>query len=293
MRTLTRCRWIMICAAMAVMVSTASTMAAAPQAPEIVWTVSTAGQGVPDMTPAGYTTFTLENDGDEQPNLALYRLRDGTTLEDLNAALARIDEAMTEGGPGATDAMNEGLAAFDVIGEISADPGLRRTMGAVLETGEYALEYSTMTPEGPVRSARPLRVEGGVTDGAAPPEADATVQFIDFAFALPPMIPVGEQTWLAINRGEQLHHMVVFSLEEGMTPEDLLAAMGEEPVEGAPPLTPAAHIGIISSGMESYHMIDLAAGRYAAYCFIPDHLGEATGQPHFMLGMMQEFSVGP
>lgn len=27
------------------------------------------------------------------------------------------------------------------------------------------------------------------------------------------------------------------------------------------------------------------------FCFMPDHLGDATGQPHFMLGMAQEFEI--
>jgi hypothetical protein len=293
MRTLTGRRWTAMCGALATLLLIAAGIAASAAVPEITWTVGSAGQGVPEVTAAGYTTFTLDNDGDEHPNLALYRLQEGTTLESLQAALARVDETMREGGPEAADAMNEALAAVDIIGEISADPGTRRTMGAVLAAGAYAIEYSTMGPQGPARTLRALQVDGDAAAGASPPEPDATVQFVDFAFALPSSIAPGEQTWLVVNRGVQLHHMVVFSLAEGMTPDDLLASMEEEPAEGAPPLAPVAHVGIISSGMESYHLIDLPAGRYAAYCFIPDHLGEATGQPHFMLGMMQEFSVGP
>jgi hypothetical protein len=47
----------------------------------------------------------------------------------------------------------------------------------------------------------------------------------------------------------------------------------------------------MSSGEESYHVVDLEAGTYVAVCFLPDHLGEQTGMPHFMLGMIQEFAV--
>jgi hypothetical protein len=61
--------------------------------------------------------------------------------------------------------------------------------------------------------------------------------------------------------------------------------------EGEPAADEAGGVGIMSSGQSNYVDLELSPGEYVAICFMPDHLGEATGQPHFMLGMMQSFTV--
>lgn len=47
----------------------------------------------------------------------------------------------------------------------------------------------------------------------------------------------------------------------------------------------------MSPGQSNYVTLDLTPGEYVAICFMPDHRGDATDQPHFMLGMMQNFTV--
>jgi hypothetical protein len=48
----------------------------------------------------------------------------------------------------------------------------------------------------------------------------------------------------------------------------------------------------VRTGNERDNSIDLEEGSHVAICFLPDHLGDSTGRPHFLLGMMQEFRVG-
>jgi hypothetical protein len=277
--------------ALAVVASAAWSAAQAP--PEHVWSASTMAAELPTQMTPGYTLFTLQSDAATSDGLTVFRLHEGTTLEAFEAASDRIDQAFMEGGD-VVAALNEGLALVDVLAEVSSEPGERRSVGVVLTEGRYALEYAPQA-EGPSeRTYHEFRVEGAA--GAPAPTADATVHMVDFAFAFPPNLPAGAQTWHVRNVGEQLHHIVVFTLAEGATLDDFVGFMEDggppDPGEAEPLSEPVDHIGIMSAGQESYHFLDLAPGQYVAVCFLPDHLGNATGQPHLMLGMMQVFQVG-
>ncbi|CAN5562151.1 hypothetical protein BH24DEI1_BH24DEI1_17900 [soil metagenome] len=255
-------------------------------ASEVVWAASTEGEGIPEEVAPGYTVFTLDNDGEAPYTLTLFRLKEGATFEAFQAANARIEEAFAEGGDVVT-AINEGLELVDVAGEFDAEAGESSSFGVVLEEGDYALEGSPQSEGVAERFYQTFTVTGEAQ--AEAPEADVTVQMVDFAFAFPPNLTAGEQLWHVVNSGQQLHHIVLFKLGEGMTVDDLMAWMETE--EGEPPGEPAGYVGIMSAGESNYHTLELSAGEYVAICFMPDHLGEATGMPHFMLGMMQSFTV--
>jgi hypothetical protein len=272
---------------------------AAQEPPEVVWSATGMAADLPAQLGPGYTLFTIASDAGTEDSLILFRLHEGTTLEALQLATGRVDEAFMGDGDIA-EAINEALALVDAIAEVSAPAGESRSFGAVLSEGRYALEFTPAADGPPDRTYHEFSVAGEA--GAPAPTADATVHLVDFAFAFPPDLPAGEQTWLVHNSGSQLHHMGVFTLADGATLEDFIAfmeQMGEdspfeepEPGDAEPLSIPVDYIGIISSGQESYHFVDLAPGQYVAVCFLPDHLGDATGQPHFMLGMMQVFRVG-
>lgn len=255
-----------------------------------VWTVSEEGEGIPERVEPGYTEFELMNDGDETFTVAIFQLHEGVALEEFQVALEGIDAAfmdMEAGDPVA--AINAALEMADVVGEFDAEPGATGRMGVVLEAGEYVMD-GTPDETGPsARVYRTFTVEGEASAEEAP-EADATVQFVDFAFAMPPDILAGEQTWQVVNAGLQLHHMIVIRLNEGSTVEDVMAWLETE--EGEPPGEPAAYVGILSPGRESFHTVSLEPGEHVAICFMPDHRGNATGQPHVALGMVQAFVVG-
>lgn len=260
--------------------------AAQADVPSVSWTASTEGEGVPEQVAPGYTVFILNNDVEAAYTLTLFRLKEGATLEAFQAASARIEEAFAEGGDFAT-AINEGLELVDVVGEVDAETGETDSLGVVLEEGDYALEGSPESEGVSERFYQTFTVTGEAQ--AEAPEPDVTVQMVDFAFAFPPNLTAGEQLWHVVNRGQQLHHIVLFKPGEGVTMEDLMAWLETE--EGEPPGELAGYVGIMSSGESSYHTVELTAGEYVAICFMPDHLGEATGMPHVALGMIQAFTV--
>ena len=57
---------------------------------------------------------------------------------------------------------------------------------------------------------------------------------------------------------------------------------------GPPPFTSITGIAPASPGTQGWLVLDLAAGEYAAICFVPD---TETGAPHFALGMIAPFTV--
>lgn len=274
---------------------------AAGQAPaeELVWRAGAPQPDLPEQVGPGYVRITIDSDGGTSGSLTVFRLREGATIAEFAEISDRIDQAFMEGGD-VVAAFEEALALVDVVAEVTADADERRSVGVVLTEGRYALEYLP-DEEGPrQRVYHELMVEG-TPGAAAAPVPDATIQFVDFAFAIPPDLRAGEQTWHVINRGSQLHHMVIFSLADGATLEEFMEFMQQMETEGPPGAdgengeaiaAPYDYIGIASTGEESYHILDFEAGQYVAICFMPDHRGEATGQPHFMLGMVQVFRVG-
>jgi hypothetical protein len=259
------------------------------EAPEVIWTASNEGEGLPEEGAPGYTVFTLENDGEGGRNLTLFRLKEGASLEAFQEAVRVVDQTFAEEGGDAPSAINAVLELADVLGETFAEPGGSGSFGVVLEEGEYLVESTPDSEEGlPEHVYQTLSVSG--EPQAEAPQADQTVQMVDFAFALPPDIQAGKQTWQVVNSGQQLHHMFLFRLQDGKTMDDFMAWMETEG-EGEPAADEAGGVGIMSSGQSNYVDLELSPGEYVAICFMPDHLGEATGQPHFMLGMMQSFTV--
>jgi hypothetical protein len=237
---------------------------------------------------AGYHDFTVANGGEAGYNVVVLRLKEGATQDALIPAVEAVDQAFAgEGDP--AEAFNRVLELADIYGEVYAESAAEGSVGMVLEPGSYLLVGNVETEEGaaPQNTYTTLEVTGDAQ--ADTPAADQVVQMVDFAFALPPDIQAGEQVWQVVNAGEQLHHMVLLKLHEGKTVDDAMAWMESE--EGPPPADEAGYVGVMSPGLSNYVTLELTPGEYFAICFMPDHAGEATGQPHFMLGMMQSFTV--
>lgn len=263
---------------------------AVQEAATIAVTPTTALEDLPAQVAPGYTTFALESPADNGAIVGVYRLKDGVTLAEFQPALEAVDRAFNgEGDP--VEAINAALELGDIVIDLDAEPGQSQRASVVLAEGEYVLDHAPYPMEEgalPARSYHTFTVSGEVQ--ADTPTPDVEVRMVDFAFALPAGIGAGEQVWRVINAGEQLHHMVVLRLNEGATTQDALAWLESE--DGPPPGEPAAYVGIMSPGYSADYTLDLTPGRYVAICFMPDHRGDATGQPHFMLGMVQEFEIG-
>ncbi len=275
--------------ALAVWASAQQGAVQAAEASAMTVTHTTALEDLPRQLAPGYTTFALESAGDNGATLTVYRLKQDATPAELQPGLEGVDRALAgEGDP--VEAINAALELTDIVLELDAEPGQSQRASVVLAEGEYVLAQAPYPMEEgalPARSLHGFTVSGEVQTET--PAADVEVEMVDFAFTLPAGIPAGEQLWRVRNGGEQLHHMVVMRLNEGATAQDALTWLESE--DGPSPGEPAAYMGILSPGYAADYRLDLTPGRYVAICFMPDHRGDATGQSHFMLGMVQEFEV--
>jgi uncharacterized cupredoxin-like copper-binding protein len=125
--------------------------------------------------------------------------------------------------------------------------------------------------------------------GKAPPAPGANVVTItatDFAFDAPDTIPPGLTTLRMVNRGVDVHHIVLIRIPEGMSRAAVDSAMQ---TPGPPPswmsfaASPIAALPGDSTNATSV----LAAGRYLMVCFI-----EGTDRvPHIAKGMTRWLAV--
>jgi hypothetical protein len=139
------------------------------------------------------------------------------------------------------------------------------------------------------------RTDRPVDDAAAAPATPAapslqsyTFTATDYTFSGPAQMPAGPATLRLVNRGKELHHVVVVRLDEGKTLEDLSGALKQP----GPPPKWAREVGgpnAVDPNGESNATLTLTPGQYAAICFIP----AADGVPHFAKGMVTKFEVTP
>ncbi len=265
--------------------------------PEVVVTAAEFSFDMPASVPAGFTRLTMQNDGEIDHHAMFMRVNDGSTLEELQ-------EALTTPDLGAIFAVSQSLGGPEV------GPGGRASVIAELLPGQYMVICVIPEADGMPHYMMGMHAPLEVTEpaGEAPaPEADVTVELVDFAFEMPEMaIAAGPQLWAAPNVGEQIHEMVILHLNEGVTSDDLQAALqAMDPASaaatpGAAPASPAAAmsgpppffviggVAPMNPGYTNWAVLELEAGEYVAICFVPD---PESGLPHFALGMIMPFTV--
>jgi hypothetical protein len=111
----------------------------------------------------------------------------------------------------------------------------------------------------------------------------------DFEFELPASIEGGWTQITFHNEGPMTHHAMFMKLNDGVTQEAFLeAAMGPE-FGALFALSVSVGGGAsIDAGLTSVLIMDLQPGQYAVICAIPD---EATGMPHYQMGMLTPIEV--
>lgn len=122
------------------------------------------------------------------------------------------------------------------------------------------------------------------------------VTAIDYAFeGIPTTVPAGVVNFEFTNQSarQEFHELVLFRINDDVTEsvQDLLALPEEEAMTK---VTEAGGTGAEPGGSE-YTVTELEPGRYGAVCFVPtgasEENPEGTGPPHFMQGMVVEFTV--
>ncbi len=271
-----RSRWpIVVVSAVVVLLAAACAQAGPKEAPEVTFTARDYSFEGPDSVAAGWTKFTVVGAGQEFHHIQLVQLDAGKTVDDLVAALTAQpvgypDWARPDGGPN------------------TAGPAGTASAMVFLDAGSYALICIIPSADGVPHfqkgMARALTVTSKTT-AAVEPVGDVTISQSDFHFDVSGSLTPGTHIIRIENAGGQQHEAVLVKLAEGVTAEEYLGAAPDS----TPPL--GVHLGGITGILpteRNFVSVDLEKGNYALYCFLTD---PASGAPHFVLGMMQEFTV--
>jgi plastocyanin len=233
----------------------------------------------PTSIPAGITKITLTNDGAEEHQAQIAGLAAGTTIDDLNAALAGEEAAA--------------LALLTLSGgPTGVMPGDTGATTSNLAPGAYVFLCFVRSPDGVPHFAKGMIAPLEVTEPpveAEVPAGDSEVTLQDFAFVGLDTLTPGAHTVTVTNVGPQPHEATIVELAEGVAAADLIPMFtSTEPPTGAPPFTSVGGVAGIAVGQTVTMDVDLEAGSYAFLCFVPD---PATGAPHAALGMVGTLTV--
>jgi len=231
----------------------------------------------PDSIPAGLTEIRLLNRGTEMHHVWLIRLDAGKTLKDLFAVM-KPEGALPSW-------------ARDVGGPNTPGPGGESTAILRLAAGRYAMICVIPSPDGKPHVMKGMAKEVVVTPAAsnvskANLRISSTMTLTDYAFGFSQPLQAGSQMIRVKNDAAQPHEVVIVRLQPGKKVADVLAWM--EKMEGPPPGAPIGGTTPMAKGEENIIALDLTPGEYGMICFAPD---AKDGKPHFIHGMMTEFSI--
>lgn len=239
-------------------------IAAQPAAPPPLITVVAreASFEAPSTFPAGLVAITVVNEAPGQAEAQISRLKPGTTMEAVSAALQLEDQT----------------AFFALVTPAGGVPSIEagRSQGVVLTLTEG--DYFLLNFFGDQPVLHPFRVVG--------PSADGEVMLRDFSFSAP-TLRTGQMTLKVANLGTQPHEMLLGKLAPGVRLPEVLAFQ-DDPIEAGLLLELMGGLSTIEAGATAWTTLSLTPGTYGMVCFIPD---PASGKPHAELGMATEFTV--
>ena len=162
----------------------------------------------------------------------------------------------------------------------------------VLETGDFAPFESPEFAEAQ-GEVDPWMFEECDFDGTEEVTAE------DYSFdGLPDELDAGTTAILFTNEGEEAHELALMRKAEGVTQSwDEILALPQE--EGEKLVEQVGGTFAPRNGTKGLAVVELTPGEYVAACFVPTgttmsadgQVTEGTGVPHFMGGMVDEFTV--
>lgn len=253
--------------------------AGAVSLPEIKIDAADYSYTAPETVPAGWVRVTLTNAGAEPHHIQFLRLNDGVTVQQFEETLKQAE------GPA--------LAMTKQVGGVGAiHPGGFAQAVIDLPAGEYIILCFIPLPSDRVaHHAKGMIKSLTVSDGnnpAAEPATSLEIRLKDFMFEMPASLPAGKNVIKVTNDGPETHEFNILRLEEGKTADDVKQFLTGAS-DGPPPFAPVGGMNGLDLGISGYAELDLTPGKYVAICNIPSPKG--NGAPHFMLGMIQEFTV--
>ncbi len=231
----------------------------------------------PDSITAGLVTLRMTAGGSEFHHVQVVRLDEGHTFADLQAELAKGEEAFP--------------SWLRMLGGVNgADPGATAETSLLLEPGNYALicmiPSKDMVPHFAKGMVRPLTVTGTAT-GATAPAADVTLTISEGGFAFSGPVTPGARTIRVENTHAMPHEVIFIKLDEGATASDLVAWLLDG-MQGPPPGSGRGGTVALEQGAWNLVHADLTPGNYALVDFMPN---PEDGRPNAAHGMLLDFTV--
>jgi len=244
----------------------------------------------PPTIPGGLTRIELNNTGQQQHDLLLFRLDEGKTLQEIIAGFQAAAAAGVEATPPPWVKLYGGIAGVR--------PGERRSYVVDLAPGSYGmlsfgefLKTRTGIPDLAQGMMSTVTVTASSATTAAPPTPDVTVEMHDFSFTLSKPITAGEQVIEVTNVGDELHEFFIYRLHPGTALADFMTFFqGSATPTDAPPTEFFGGVMLLDRGFSATFTLDFEPGVYVLVCFHPSAAHE--GQSHLALGMVQEITVG-
>ena len=270
-----------------------SSGAGSGEVPQITITARDFAFDMPDEVPAGWVALTLVNASEYANHHALFgRLSEGTTLDDVKAALAE------DAGGGSSEGPDPRFDESKQFFMPDTDPGASNQATVELTPGTwviFSVSVADMTGQDPRADWEQgsIRLFEVVDTGntATPPAADIVLTIGNEDADMPAEIEAGTHTVQIVNGGDAENASAFFlRLENGATVEDILASF-EAFFSGAqvdPADMPVFHavggLMMYNSGDSFCTTIDFQPGDYAAITSI-------HGEDFPYAGLSKSFTV--
>jgi len=119
------------------------------------------------------------------------------------------------------------------------------------------------------------------------PIPEVTIKAADFSFDAPDQIEAGRVSLKLENVGHEDHQVQLVRLNDGVTLEQLEAALQQGPEAALPLVTLAGGVGLAAPNHHEQAVLDLTEGQYVMLCLVS---GE-DGVPHVAKGMLKPIQV--
>lgn len=268
--------------------------------PTLEITTDGTSHDLPAELEAGRYHVIFHNEGDVEIDLEAYQLPEGMTNDEL---LALFDEMFAGPTPEVPDVF------FDIVfnGGLSTFAGETGEVVLDLTPGEWVFNLYSYDEESGEDSnvSTNVNVTGEMPE-LEDPDGVVEIGMGEMYFEVPEGVETGPQIWKVVSEGEQPHHLILSSVPEGTTVEQVIelassfysppATPAASPVAAASPVEPALsfedvvdvfYTPALSGGQFNMYALDLEPGTYAMICFLP----APDGTPHVMLGMVEVFVV--
>jgi uncharacterized cupredoxin-like copper-binding protein len=237
----------------------------------------------PDTLAAGLTTLRLVNHGKELHHASIFKLGEGKSVADFQAAMADVMSGKVPPPAWVTYAG----------GPNAIDPGDSSTVTQVLDPGQY-LVLCTI----PGKDGQPHVMKGMfhplVVTGTAPapvpalPAADVTVKLSDYDFVFDRPLTAGTHSVRVDNAGPQPHEIIVAELAPGKSAADFVKWETGGEKGPLPANRWLGGVAGIDAGKSATFTVTLKPGNYMVICFWPD---AKDGKPHLAHGMIKQITV--